>query len=269
VHQQCAKRHQFAFIGNAGVFCAFLAVEMRRFLFIAIAFQYTHLAIAGTSPLTGKEIVLMLRMGYSSEEIVRDLETKHFVAPLDANAEAQIRELDGTSKLLDTIKSGGCDATKEEVAQAEQKSVAASVEAKAEPQAQAASQRQGDGKHGGLGLRQNGKPRSYPGKTRSVDLEIGQPLNLRMFNGPNVQLIVNGVEMSEIVITLVHPRRMRIVEGGNVSSGDNLSAAPGETSIRIKKENNSLVYQWGRSRVVYLDAIDTPSNHIRLGVISQ
>jgi hypothetical protein len=75
--------------------------------------------------------------------------------------------------------------------------------------------------------------------------------------------------MSEIVITLVHPRRMRIVEGRNVSSSNELSAAPGQTSIRIKKENNSLVYQWGRSRLVYLDAMDTAPNHIKLAVISE
>ena len=241
---------------------------MRRFLFIAFALQCTHLAIAGTSPLTGKEVVLMLRMGYSPDDIVRDVETKHFVGPLDATSENQIRELNGTSKLLDTLKSGQFDATKEEVAQAEQKSAAVSTEAKAEAQEQMASSDECVGKHP-LAARQNRKARLYPDKMRTVDLEIGQPLNLRTFNGPNVQLIVNGVEMSEIVITLVHPRRMRIVEGRNVSSADNLSAAPGQTSIRIKKENDSLVYQWGRSRVVYLDAMDTPSNHVRLGVISE
>jgi hypothetical protein len=102
-----------------------------------------------------------------------------------------------------------------------------------------------------------------------VDLEIGQPLNLREFNGPNVRVIVNGIEMSEIVITLVHPRRMGIVEGRNVSSGYDLSAAPGQTSIRIKRENNSLVYQGGRIKVVYLDEIDAPQNHVRLAVISE
>jgi hypothetical protein len=239
---------------------------MRRFLLIAITLC-THLAIAGTSPLTGKDIVLMLRMGYSSEEIVHDLEARHFVAPVDASSEAQIRELDGTSKLLATIKSGRFDATKEEVAQAEQKNAAASAEAKA-GQEQAASADQRVGKPA-LGPRRNREARGYPEKAQSVDVEIGQPLNLRMFNGPNVQLIVNGIEMSEIVVTLVHPRRMRIVEGRNVSSGYNLSAAPGETSIRVKKENNSLVYQWGRTRLVYLDAIDTSPNHIRLGIISE
>ena len=208
----------------------------------------------------------MLRMGYSSDDIVRDLEAKHFVSPVDANSEAQIRGLNGTSKLLDTLKSGQFDATKEEVAQAEQKS--ATISAEAEGQPQLASQSEGDGKRR-PGPSQNRKAKPYADKTRTVDLEIGQPLNLREFNGPNVRLIVNGIEMSEIVITLVHPRRMGIVEGRNVSSGYDLSAAPGQTSIRVRKENDSLVYQSGRIRVMYLDAIDTPPNHVRLSVISE
>lgn len=210
----------------------------------------------------------MLRMGYSTEDIVRDLEAKHFVGPLDANSEAEIRDLDGSSKLLDTLKSGRLNASKEEVAQAEQKTAATNAEAEASAQPQPTSQSGGAGK-GRSGPSQNRKAKMHMDKSQTVDLEIGQPLNLRDFNGPNVRLIVNGIEMSEIVITLVHPRRMGIVEGRNVSSGYELSAAPGQTSIRIKKENNSLVYQWGRTKVVYLDEIDIPQNHVRLGVISQ
>jgi hypothetical protein len=241
---------------------------MRHFLSIAIALQCTYLAVAGTSPLTGKDIVLMLRMGYSTEDIVRDLEAKHFVGPLDASSEAEIRDLNGSSQLLDTLKSGRVNATKEEVAQAEQKTAVISAEAEASPQPQPTSLSGGVGKYRS-GPSQNRKAKLHADKSQTVDLEIGQPLNLREFNGPNVRVIVNGIEMSEIVITLVHPRRMGIVEGRNVSSGYDLSAAPGQTSIRIKRENNSLVYQGGRIKVVYLDAIDTPQNHVRLAVISE
>jgi len=264
VQRQCLKWMPFYRQGRC-ISC-FFWLEMRHFLPVVIALQCTHLATAGTVPLTGKDIVLMLRMGYSTEDVVRELEAKHFVGPLDANSEAQIRNLNGSSKLLDTLKSGQLNATKEEVAQAEQKSAATSAEA--EDQQQPTSQTGGVGKHRS-GPSQNRKAKPDPDKSQTVDLEIGQPLNLREFNGPNVRLIVNGIEMSEIMITLVHPRRMGIVEGRNVSSGYDLSAAPGQTSIRIKKENNSLVYRWGRTKVVYLDAIDTPQNHVRLGVISE
>ena len=207
----------------------------------------------------------MLRVGYSTEDVVRELEAKHFVGPLDANSEAEIRDLNGSSKLLDTLKCGRLNATKEEVAQAEQKSAATSAET--EGQQQPTTQSGGVGKY--PLPNQNRKAKAHADKSQTVDLEIGQPLNLREFNGPNIRLIVNGIEMSEIVVTLVHPRRMGIVEGRNVSSGYDLSAAPGQTSIRIKKENNSLVYQGGRTKVVYLDEVDTPQNHVRLAVISE
>ena len=207
----------------------------------------------------------MLRMGYSTEDVVRELEAKHFVGPLDANSEAEIRDLNGSSNLLDTLKSGRLNASKEEVAQAEQKSAATSAEAEGQPQPTSQSGDVGE-RRSGPSQNQRAKPRAD--KSQTVDLEIGQPLNLREFNGPNVRVIVNGIEMSEVVITLVHPRGMRI-DSRNVSSGYELSAAPGQTSIRIKKENNSLVYQGGRIKVVYLDAIDTPQNHVRLGVISE
>ena len=101
-----------------------------------------------------------------------------------------------------------------------------------------------------------------------MDLEIGQPLNLREFNGPNVRLIVNGIEMSEIVITVVHPRQMRI-DGRNVSSGTTFSAAPGQTQYQNQEGEQQPGLPMGRTKVVYLDAIDTPQNHVRLGVISE
>jgi len=241
-------------------------LEMRHFLPVVIALQCAHIATAGTMPLAGKDIVLMLRMGYSTEDVERELEAKHFFGPLDASSEAEILDLNGSSELIDTLKSGRLNATKEEVAQAEQKNAAISAEAENQPQP--TPQSGGVGKQR-FGPSQNRKAKPHADKSQTVDLEIGQPLNLREFNGPNVRVVVNGIEMSEIMITLVHPRRMGIVEGRNISSGYELSAAPGQTSIRIKKENNSLVYQGGRIKVVYLDAIDTPQNQIRLDVISQ
>ena len=186
---------------------------MRRFLFIAIALQGTHLALAGTSPLTARDVVLMLRMGYSTEDIVHDLEAKHFVGPLDANSEAEIRDLTGSSQLLDALKSGRLNATKEEVAQAEQKSAATNAEPETLAQQQSVSLSGEVGKSRS-GPSQNRKGKLHAEKSQTVDLEIGQTLNLREFNGPNVRIIVNGIGMSEIVITLVHPRRMGIIEGG-------------------------------------------------------
>jgi hypothetical protein len=178
----------------------------------------------------------MLRMGYSTEDVVRDLEAKHFVGPLDASSEAEIRDLNGSSQLLDTLKSGRVNATKEEVAQAEQKSAATSAEAEGQQQSTTQSARVEKDR---FGPNQNRKAKAHADKSQTVDLEIGQPLNLREFNGPNVRLIVNGIEMSEIVITIVHPRRMGIVEGRNVSSGYDLSwKASGLVTLDCKSHSH-------------------------------
>jgi hypothetical protein len=92
------------------------------------AFQCARLATAGTLPLTGNDIVLMLRMGYSTENIVRDLNSKHFVGPLDPSSEAQIRQLNASPKLLDDLKSGRFDATTDQKTQAQQKIEAVNAE---------------------------------------------------------------------------------------------------------------------------------------------
>jgi len=52
----------------------FFELEMRHFLLVVIALQCAQLATASTVPLTGKDIVLMLRVGYSTEDVERELE---------------------------------------------------------------------------------------------------------------------------------------------------------------------------------------------------
>ena len=94
---------------------------MRRFLAIAIAFQCARFATAGTLPLTGKDVVLMLKLGYSTETILRDLNARHFGGPLDPSCEAQLRQLNASPALLDALKSGNNAASEEELAQARQK----------------------------------------------------------------------------------------------------------------------------------------------------
>src|SRR5205085_12186245 len=150
---------------------------------------------AGTLPLTGKDIVLMLRMGYSTEDVEHELEAKHFVGPLDANSEAEIRDLNGSPQLLDTLKSGRLNATKEEVAQAEQKNAATSAEAEASAQPQPTSQSGAVGNYPS-GPGQNGRAKPHPEKPRTLATKMGQQCKLRAFIGPIVRLFVNGLEIS-------------------------------------------------------------------------
>lgn len=66
-------------------------------------------------PLTVKEIGLMLRSGYSSETILRDLSARHFSGTLDSAAENELKQANALPVLLDALKSGNNGASKEEV----------------------------------------------------------------------------------------------------------------------------------------------------------
>ena len=59
-----------------------------------------------TLPLTIKEISLMLRGGYSSEAVQRELSVRHFAPPCDAAAEKILREAGAAPALIEALKSG-------------------------------------------------------------------------------------------------------------------------------------------------------------------
>ena len=263
----------------SGLLPAFLR-RMRHFLAIAIAFQCARLATAGTLPLTGNDIVLMLRMGYSSEDIMRDLNAKHFAGPLDSSSEAQIRQLNASPKLLDDLKSGQFDATADQVTQAQQK--IAAVNAAAEEftaQKRTALQAgeavksipiEGIAAQHRTGIANRGQERTRVADSpQIIDLEFGQPLDLRQFNGPNMQLIVTGLDLSDVLVTLLDYDRMQFGGSGDFWSGYHASSGPTRTRIRVKKENDALIYSWGRTKLVYIDAMDKGLNHVKVGIVSQ
>lgn len=63
----------------------------------------------------------MLRSGYTSETILRDLSARHFADKVDPTAEKQLREANASPALLDALKSGNNAASPAEVAQARKK----------------------------------------------------------------------------------------------------------------------------------------------------
>jgi hypothetical protein len=102
-----------------------------------------------------------------------------------------------------------------------------------------------------------------------IDLEIGQSLDLRQFNGPNVSLIVNQIDISDVMITLLDYGRIQGTGGGDAWSGYSMSIGPTATHRRVKKEDGALLFSWGPFKVSYIDAIDTHINHVKLGIISK
>lgn len=63
----------------------------------------------------------MLRSGFTSETILRDLSDRHFADKVDPTAEKELTEANASPALIDALKSGDNAASKEEVAQARQR----------------------------------------------------------------------------------------------------------------------------------------------------
>ena len=81
-------------------------------------------------PLTAKDIGLMLRAGYSSEEVMGDLGRRHFADTLTASTETDLIKAGATPALLNAIKSGVYSVSPEEAARAK-----AEIEAEAQRRA--------------------------------------------------------------------------------------------------------------------------------------
>ncbi len=63
-------------------------------------------AVAGPAPLTNKEIVLMLRSGYSSESVFAELQNRRVLEPFDPAARKTMLEFGASTQLLTALESG-------------------------------------------------------------------------------------------------------------------------------------------------------------------
>ena len=94
---------------------------MRSLLIILLLAQTIFSAMAASLPLTAKEIGLMLRSGYSSEAILRELSTRHFAGNLDSAAEQQLVRAGANQSLITALQSGVYAAQSSEIAAAQEK----------------------------------------------------------------------------------------------------------------------------------------------------
>jgi nucleoredoxin len=75
------------------------------FAFLATATAFCSLR-ARPLPLTTKEVTLMLRSGFSSETVQKELAARHFAVSCDAAVEKALRDAGAREALIDAIKSG-------------------------------------------------------------------------------------------------------------------------------------------------------------------
>lgn len=93
---------------------------MRR-AFISIALFVSVLgAEAKQLPLTAKDVGLMLRSGYSSPSVMRELSTRHFADTVDATKETALIQAGATPELIRALRDGTYSVSPEEIARAQE-----------------------------------------------------------------------------------------------------------------------------------------------------
>ncbi len=93
-----------------------------RFLLVAFLLVTSVCrAICGPMPLTAKEIGLMLRSGYSSEAVMRELSARHFADSFTPAVEKQLVQSGADRSLIDALRSGAYGLSPSEMAAVKEK----------------------------------------------------------------------------------------------------------------------------------------------------
>lgn len=98
----------------------------------------------------------------------------------------------------------------------------------------------------------------------SLDVKIGERIKLRDMGGPNVQLIVNGVDQFDISVTLIDYEHMRFVRR-NANYG---YQQPGVTNeqFKIADRGKTRIFHRGDCSVYYVPDMNTRMNHAKVEV---
>ena len=98
----------------------------------------------------------------------------------------------------------------------------------------------------------------------SFDVKIGQRIKLRDMGGPNVQLIVNGVDQFDISVTLIDYEHMRFVR----TNGNYGYQQPGITNeqFKIADRGKTRIFHRGDCSVYYVPDMNTGMNHAKVEV---
>jgi len=98
----------------------------------------------------------------------------------------------------------------------------------------------------------------------SFDVKIGQRIKLRDMGGPNVQLIVNGVDQFDISLTLIDYEHMRFVR----TNGNYGYQQPGITNeqFKIADRGKTRIFHRGDCSVYYVPDMNTRMNHAKVEV---
>jgi hypothetical protein len=101
-------------------------------------------------------------------------------------------------------------------------------------------------------------------ETRSLDVKVGQRVKLRDMGGPNVDLIVNGVDQFDVSVTVIDYEHMRFVR----TNGSFGYQQPGVTNgqFKIADRGKTQIFHRGGCSVYYVPDMNTRMNHAKVEV---
>jgi nucleoredoxin len=135
---------------------------VRRWLYLTFSL-FAFATQAGQLPLTVSEIGLMLRAGYSSSSLIKELSTRHFADTVDEAKETTLVKSGASAELIAALKSGIYSLSPEKTAAVQQQ--IAAVEQRR--QAQAEASRKLDARYQAQVVRERSA------KSRRVDSSLG------------------------------------------------------------------------------------------------
>ena len=101
-------------------------------------------------------------------------------------------------------------------------------------------------------------------QTQTLDVKIGQRVKLAKLGGPNVELIINGIDQFDISVTAIDYENMRFVR----TNGRYGYQQPGVTTRQLKKADrgHTRIFHRADCIVYYVPDMTTGMNHARLEV---
>jgi hypothetical protein len=101
-------------------------------------------------------------------------------------------------------------------------------------------------------------------QTQTLDVKIGERVKLAKLGGPNVELIINGVDQFDVNVTAIDYENMRFVR----TNGAYGYQQPGITTRQLKKADHghTRIFHRGDCTVYYVPDMSTGMNHAKLEV---
>jgi hypothetical protein len=105
---------------------------------------------------------------------------------------------------------------------------------------------------------------AFAQRTQTLDVKIGERVKLANLGGPNVELIINGVDQFDINVTVFDYENMRFVR----TNGPYGYQQPGITTRQVKKADrgHTRIFHRADCSVYYVPDMATGMNHAKLEV---